>query len=141
VFTARYALSPYTKQTRFVLKGLNIRSPVRSCELQHPDSNTFSKKYPIFKVPKQPLGNTSLGETNIKHSKITCRNALDIRPGITESAVDFNSTLASCGLKLLRLRRKQPHLVAGTYISASRFETNSRSSRQCTLLHNQHLCK
>jgi hypothetical protein len=27
VFTARYALSPYLKQTRFVFKGLMVRKP------------------------------------------------------------------------------------------------------------------
>jgi len=42
---------------------------------------------------KQPLHDSNLGKTNIKHHKIRCRFVLDIGPGTMESTVECYSTL------------------------------------------------
>jgi len=53
----------------------------------------ISRKSLIFKVQKHQPDNSSLGITDIKRCKITCRSELDIAPGMVESTVECNSTL------------------------------------------------
>jgi len=54
--------------------------------------NYCFRKPRIFAVQKQPLRGRNLGKAKIKHSKITRRFELDTGSGITESAVNVNST-------------------------------------------------
>lgn len=49
---------------------------------------------------KQPLYGRSLGNPDIKHGKIIDRFELDVVRGSTESAVEWNSTFETKGIKL-----------------------------------------
>jgi hypothetical protein len=72
--------------------GLNLCSRNHSREFQQSGPNSFFRKSIIFKIQKQPLDGRSLGETNTKHCKITCRVELDTEHGTTENSVEMNST-------------------------------------------------
>ena len=82
-----------TGAVRIVKNCLTIWSPNYVCEFQQSGPNYFHRKSLIFKVKKQSLGNRSLGKTDIKQCKITCRLELDIGPDTAESYVEYNSTL------------------------------------------------
>jgi hypothetical protein len=53
----------------------------------------FQKISNLSKVRKQSRDKKSLRKANVEPCRITCRFQLDIGPGTTESAVEFNLTL------------------------------------------------
>jgi hypothetical protein len=71
--------------------SLTLCSPNYSCQFRQSGPNKFSRELLNFIVEKQPMGKRNLRKTNL--SIVMCQFELHIGLSITESVVEFDSTL------------------------------------------------